>query len=134
MNNESKRESYRPVVRNYISFLGLKQMTTLPAQRTTWTHNGLEVRINPELHLAINGEAHLYKLYFKADPLSKAKVDSIIALLKAALPNVPNIAHYGVFDARHNKKIKVANPNQSLLVLLRAEADSFLSIWNETQC
>ena len=102
--NADKRQPYGLVVDNYKRFLGRKQIVQLQAPRMTWTHQTLEVRVNPELHLRINEENHLYKLYFKREQLAKNKIDMMLALMKYALPNVDDVEYYSFFDAQNNRK------------------------------
>lgn len=132
--HSSKTDAYTTVVENYKRFLGRKVISKLPIQRTTWTHNDLTVRINPEIFLNIDGSRHLIKLYFKLDPLSKAKTDTILALMNHALPATANVDHFAVYDGRNNRLIRGAAPNPALMVLARAEAEAYLSIWNATNC
>jgi hypothetical protein len=53
--------------------------------KTSYSHAGVEVNINPELGLVIDGKCTLVKLYLKADPLSKLRVDLVTSLMEKAL-------------------------------------------------
>lgn len=125
--DQKKQDSYRPLVANYKSFLGRKQITSTPTERTTWKYKDLQVRINPELRLNINNNEYLLKLYFKAAELTKSRVDVILLLLKHALPSADPI-HYGLLDIQHNR-LYDSPPQDRLLPLLYGEADSFLTMW-----
>lgn len=132
--DSNKMQPYSDVIDNYKRFLGRKAITKLPIQRTTWTHNGLTVRVNPEVFLNINGSRELFKLYFKQDALSKQKADTILTLMSVALPASANVGQFAVYDARNNRTIRSPDPNPDLMILVRAEADAFVSIWNEIGC
>lgn len=132
--HSTKFNAYTTVVDNYKRFLGRKVIAKLPIQRTTWEHNDLIVRINPEIFLNIDGSRHLIKLYFKLDPLSKAKTDTILSLMNHALPATAGVDNFAVYDGRNNRLIRGAAPNPALMVLARAEADAYISIWNATVC
>lgn len=128
---EEKRESYRPVIAQYKKFLGKKKCATFKNDRIIWTHNDLEVSINPELCISINGEKHLIKLYFKDTKLIKLQADVILYLMKHALPTISDLDYYAILDVQSNKLIKSANPNDSLKPLLLGEAESFIRIYKE---
>ena len=127
--DEQKQKSYSPLVANYKSFLGRKQITSNPVERTTWVYKQLKVNINPELALTINNKPYLLKLYFKAAELTKSRVDVILLLIKEALPRVNGVT-YGLVDVQHNR-LYDATPQDRLLPLLHGEADNFLTMWNE---
>ena len=132
--NASKLQSFKLVSDNYKRFLGKKSITGLPVQKTRWTHNGLTVRVNPESLLNINGSRELYKLYFAEAALSKQKSNAILALMSVALPNISNVDQFAVYDGRNNRIIRSATPDPNLMMLVRGEADAFVSIWNEIEC
>lgn len=132
--NEDKRQPYTLVIDNYKRFLGRKQIIQLEVPRTLWTHQTLEVRVNPELYLQINEVNHLYKLYFKPDQLAKNRIDMMLALMRFALPTIDNAIYYCFFDGQNNRNIREANPNENLMALLRAEATAFISLWDEIEC
>jgi hypothetical protein len=127
--DDKKKESYRPLVSNYKSFLGRKACDSHNTEAAVWKYKELEVRINPEMCVSINGSKRLIKLYFKAAPLSKQRVDVILLLMKHSLPKPPNLAEYCLLDVHHNKEYLSADPNDALLPLLHGEADSFITIW-----
>lgn len=127
--DEQKQKSYRPLVTNYKSFLGRKEITSNSLERTTWVYKQLKVNINPELALNINNKPYLLKLYFKAAELTKSRVDVILLLMKDALPRVSGVT-YGLVDVQHNR-LYDATPQDRLLPLLHGEADNFLTMWNE---
>lgn len=130
----SKVNAYAEVSDNYKKFLGRKTITKLTVERSTWTHGNLTVRINPEIFLNIDGSRKLIKLYFKQDPLSKAKTDAILTLMSHALPATARVDEYAVYDGRHNRLIRAAAPAAALMVLIRAEAAAYESIWDATGC
>jgi hypothetical protein len=128
--DESKKESYTPVVTNYKRFLAKKSFAHEDLLWSVWEHRQLRVRINPELHEMIDGRRHVGKLYFKAEPLSKNRVDLILLLMRLALPAPQGPTMYLLYDARHNKVYATETPDITLTPLLDGEADSFITIWN----
>lgn len=132
--HSTKEKAYTIAVTNYKKFLGRKTIAGLPVQGSKWTHGDLTVRVNPEIFLNIDGSRELIKLYFKQDPLSKAKTDAILELMRSALPTTSKVDQFAVYDARNNRVIRVGAPNPGLIILARAEADAYVSIWNATPC
>lgn len=53
-------------------------------RKKPWTSGELQVAVNPELCWNIGKTQHVIKLYFRADPLSKARSDVALALLQEA--------------------------------------------------
>lgn len=124
-----KTEKYRHLVQNYKKILGKKVCENQPNERTLWTYSELEVSVNPELCVNIDGEKHLIKLYFKSEKLSALKVEVILYLMKHSLPNITGVEQYAIFDVYNNKIIKEANPDSSLQPLLHAEAAHFITLY-----
>ena len=126
-----KRTAYPPLIKNYKRFLGKKQIIPLPPLKTEWKYKTLIVRINPELRLNIGDQVTLIKLYFKADALSKVKVDLILLLLGLTLGDKLDAdARYAVHDVHHDKFYSVPRPGLELLPLLYGEAESFITMWD----
>src|SRR5436190_2860965 len=128
---DGRRKTYPPVIDNYKKFLGRKIIAGLSVQKAKWTHGELTISVNPELFLNIGGSRELIKLYFKADALTKKRSDLILTLMSAATPDNLNIDAVAVYDMKSNKIQKSASPNPDLMILVRAEAEAYLSIWNQ---
>ena len=60
-------------------------MTWFDPPRNVYGHAGIDVAINPELGLLVDGRRHIIKLYLKADPLTKLRVDLITVLMEVSL-------------------------------------------------
>lgn len=125
-----RKNVYPEIVSNYKSFLGRKTIQANPVKKETWQHSKLTVRVNPELLLTINGERHLIKLYFKADPLSKHRIAIIQLILQLAFESqIREAVKFCVLEVRRNRLYASPSPDKSLLPLLQGEAASFISIW-----
>jgi hypothetical protein len=99
----------------------------------TWTSGAVEVRVNPELFLTVDGEAWVIKLHFNKERLGADRIDTMLRLLELAYrggkspTGAPRVA---VFDLGNSK---MHEPTASLAVLdpvLAGEAASFAAIWN----
>src|SRR5206468_586339 len=80
-----KRKNYPRAVNGYKKWWGQKTLGWFAPQRTVYTQHNVDVIINPELGLDINGTRHLVKLYFKEDSLSRLRIDIITRLMENRL-------------------------------------------------
>jgi hypothetical protein len=128
--DRKKQKNYPNAISSYKKFLGRKTITWFQTRPQRWSHGGIDIRINPELGLEINGTRHHLKLYFKATPLRKDKADMIILLMKEALNGVHFGDNLAILDIQTRKLFCNAQPDKSLLPLLQGEATALASIWN----
>jgi hypothetical protein len=86
--------SYTALATNYNGWWGRKTLTWATPPRGAWSPPAsvFEVAVNPELGLDINGDKHAIKLYFKAESLSKNRIDIITHLMHAALSPISAIS------------------------------------------
>jgi hypothetical protein len=125
-----KREKCRPLLEIYKKFLGRKQFESKEIVKCDWQYSKeLTVRVNPELHLILNGNEQLVKFYFKKEPLSKKKADLALLLMKIATQDVLQNVSYTLFDLPQNKLWKTENPSEKLIPLLKGEAENFITIY-----
>lgn len=118
-------------VTGYKKFLGRKNVKWFEPPKARWSSGGLEVRVNPELGLRIDGAPHVLKLYFKREPLSKRRVDIVFTLLHDATnTGAPADTSFGIVDVPRGKLYASKSPNRALLPLLQGEAISFKTIWD----
>lgn len=129
--DKKKLNLYSSLVKQYKSFLGRKEIEWFEPPSKTWKHNGLEVKINPELGLILNGQPYAIKLYFKADKLSQNKVDLILLLMQTQLrsKSQKNI-RFAILDIPNKKLYEKTKLGKQHLGLLEGEAMSFMSIWD----
>lgn len=125
-----RKAHYTTAVRNYRSFLGRKKIEWLDTpRRAVWLADDLAVRVNPELHVTINGEPHVVKLYLKADKkwaLSQRTANPLAYLISTCH------GHLGkplVVDVMRGKAFGLTRHNVDYESLLRAQAAAFTSLW-----
>lgn len=125
-----REEHYRTAVAGYRKFLGRKKVEWIgQPRRGIWLCDELQVRINPELHLTINGEPHVVKLYLKADPkwaLNQRTANPMAYLLDHCH------GHLGrplVIDVMRGRAYGLTRQNLDYESMLRAQAAAFLSLW-----
>ncbi|MEM7275770.1 MAG: hypothetical protein AAF547_22030 [Actinomycetota bacterium] len=125
-----RREHYATAVTNYRRFLGRKRVQWLGTpRRAVWLADELKVRVNPELHVTINEEPHVVKLFLKADPrwaLTQRTANPLAYLLHACH------GHLGrplVVDVLRGRAFGLTRQNVDYDALLRAQAAAFTSLW-----
>jgi hypothetical protein len=103
-----------------------KTISATQAPNKTWSAAGLDVQVNPELRMIVNGEKFVVKLYFSAPKLSKARRDHMLYLLEEAAPEGQTAA---ILDVRRSKLIPAPQTRRPLGPLLAAEAGAFASLY-----
>lgn len=130
LSDDKKRNRYTECVEGYKRFLGRKTGRWFPPPDANWLPSGLRIRVSPELGLRFNGNRFVIKLYFKAEKLSKNRVDIILLLMHQVLErNVPAGTTFAILDVPRGKMFSDV-PSHSLLPLLRGEAAAFKAIWD----
>lgn len=131
---ELKLEHYRSAIEGYRKFLGRKSVTWFEPPRVVWTHGAMNIRINPEIGLEINGEKHIIKLHFKSRPISKRKVECILLLMEDAMRSkvAPDV-HFSVLDVWKGRLLTSNQPRWNLRPYLIGEAQAFTTMWTELQ-
>ena len=129
--NPKQAKCYSLALKGYQKFLGRKKITWDGTHTKQWNGDLMSVRVNPELGVTINGKRHIMKLYFKAEPLTKAKADLILLLMAESLGStVAQDTEFALLDVQKGKLYSSASPSKGLLPLLEGEANSFATMWN----
>lgn len=129
LTDKKKINRYPELIQAYKRFLGRKKITHFAISKRTWSHGGLEININPEIGLIINDQKYIIKFYFKADKLSKSKIEVILLLLeKNYKAEISKGVKVGILDVPKSKLISF-DQIKDLTPLLIGEANSFESIW-----
>lgn len=131
LSDAKKVSRYGDCVRGYKKCLGNKSVTWFDPPTGLWTHARLSIKINPELGLILDGSPVVAKLYFKAEPLSKRRIDVVTLLLSRALAgNVRTGTEFGIIDVQRGRLFSAPAGDVRLLPLLMGEAASFKTIWD----
>ena len=96
-----------------------------PRPRLIWAAAGLEVRVNPELRLDVDGRPLVTKLHFKADELDENRRDNILCLLAETAPPGTEAA---ILDARRGELLTAEEIHPDLDALLVSEAAAFMTL------
>ena len=127
---ERKRNNYEAIAAAHRKWVGRKKLIWIQPQSAVWTSGNLDVTVNPELGLEINSVPHLIKLYFKAEPLAKNRIDIITHLMSVSLAkSAPQYCVMGVLDLRNAKLITPTVPISGLTAQLQAEAAYWNTLW-----
>ena len=129
LTDKNKQNTYPAMVKAYKTFLGRKKVAWFAPCRADWKHGSLKVRINPELGLEINGEAHLIKLYFKDQQLTKDRVTLISHLMFDTLGAQAKGAKVALLDVRHHRLHAFDTADPELVPLLEGEALAFCRMY-----
>lgn len=131
LTDKNKISLYPNLISQYKSFLGRKKIEWIEPPSKDWTIDELKIKINPEIGLFINDKPYVIKLYFKAEPLSKSKVDMILLMMNRNLKQREfQDANFAVLDISRKRLYENSNLDETYLSLLEGEAISFLRIWN----
>jgi len=130
LTDKNKINLYPNLISQYKSFLGRKKVEWIEPPFVDWKMNDLRIKINPEIGLFINDKPYIIKLYFKSEPLSKAKVDLILLMMNENLKKAEfEQANFAVLDINKKKLYENCSLNNIHISLLEGEALSFLKMW-----
>ena len=128
VNDQRKIPKYSKIIKGYKKFIGKKKISYFAPPFDHWRIGNLDVRINPEIGLNIDGNTHIIKLYFKAEDLSKNRITQILALMNEVFKKNGNYK-FSIIDIRKSKLHTYEDNNNDLIPLLKGEANSFETIW-----
>jgi hypothetical protein len=101
-----------------------------------WTAGDLDVRVKPEVALMIDGKPTVIKLYFKADELTRPRVQASIGVMEAELAGAAKAGtRFGVLDVRAGKLLLADGrwTAADTQILIKGEAWSFAEIWTTSK-
>lgn len=85
LTDKKKIKNYPSLIDGYKRWWGRKTLVWFDPPSETWSANAVDIRVNPELGLEYGGNRYIIKMYLKAEPLTKARVDIITHLMDTAL-------------------------------------------------
>jgi hypothetical protein len=125
-----KRKAYPAILSGYRKWWGQKELVWFPPPTETYSAHSIDVSVNPELGLEVSGIPHLIKLYFKAEPLSKNRIDIITHLMAVVLgADCPKGTVMSLLDVRRAKLIAPTVPIAGLSGILDAELAYISTLW-----
>jgi hypothetical protein len=129
--DQRRASAYAQLTMDYGSWWGRKTIGWFAPPRGLWTPTGsrIGVTVNPELGLDLNGVRHVVKLYFKSDPLSKARIDIVTHLMHQEFAGKHPGVEFSVLDMRR-KKLHTVKPPTVLGPVLVAEVAYIDALWD----
>ena len=127
--NETRKKHYPGVVAGYRTFLAQGVKNYFEPPRAGLGLGALDVDVNPELGLVIDGKKHLVKLYFRNEPLTTRRKALGLALLSRGLCESNPEFVPAILEVRSAKLHTSAMTNPRIDLLLRGEAASFAAMY-----
>lgn len=130
LTDPKKVTNYPSLVDGYRQWWGRKSLTWFSPPSLIWSAHGVDVRVNPELGLVINEVPHLIKMYLKADPLTKNRIEIITHLMDMTLSaSCPVNTVMAVLDVRNHRLLTPTVPVAGLTAGLDAELAYVAALW-----
>lgn len=124
-----KTPRYASAVKSYDKFISKqKGLAWFKPPVAVWTYSELNVRINPELGLVLDGQKHVVKLYFKDENPTKQRLEFVFAMMRIGL-QLGSVTLPAVLDVSKGKIIVPKSMGEDLLPLLQAQALAFVHLW-----
>lgn len=123
-----KVQHYMAVVKGHKKFMGRRTMKWFDPPGSVWASGGIEVQVNPELGLEIDGTLYVVKMYFKPQPLPKNSVPLIVRLMEKSLSHRAPVV-FSVLNVRKAVLHTASTGVPGLDGLLQGEAQNFASIF-----
>jgi hypothetical protein len=129
VSEKNRLANYPPAIVGYKKWWGTKSLQWFQPPSAIFSRHGVDVSINPELGLLVNGESHLIKLYLKSEKLSKARADLITGLMLHALADSAADSRVGVLDVRNSKLFASSTLSSEFLPMVEAELAYVATLW-----
>lgn len=130
INDQKKLTNYPSALNGYHKWWGKKTIRWFDPPRNLYGHAGVDVAINPELGLMVDGTRFVIKLYLKADPLSKLRVDLVTVLMEVALRSKCNPDdEIALLDMRQSKLFTLSAPIKTTRAVIDAELSYVAALW-----
>ena len=130
---DRKRASYGDRVSNYNTWWGKHQIKSASGSSTSWSAAGVDVSVNPELFLSVDGDRYVIKLYLKqSEKLSVDRANVVLRLLELAYrkgSSPGGVPVIGILDLAQGEFVVPSGSLAYLDPLLAGEAASFATIW-----
>jgi len=126
-----KITNYQELVTAYGKFWGRKKVGWFTPPRGSYSSNGVEIIVNPELGLIIDGRRVVIKLYLKGDEISKAQIELIPVLMELVLrAQVSDDTLMAILDVRKSKLHLLGTGSiPTLTAMINAELSYVATLW-----
>ena len=125
--NAKKQANYLNVINGYKKWIKNQSFGWFEPPKSDFELSETTIRINPELGLIANGSKKtVIKLYFKAEPISKYRIDIITHLMQNSIGGDYEMA---VLDCQNAKLIKASKSNVELGAHIIGEIAYLEALW-----
>lgn len=124
-----KAANYPAMLSGYRKWWGRKALTWFDPPGDTYSQFGIDVAVNPELGLQVNGDSYVIKLHLKADALSKTKADLIVTLMHSVLTDESSAARFAILDVKQSKLFAFASTRKNFQPMVDAELSYIAALW-----
>lgn len=122
--------NYQEIVDGYKKFWGKKAVSWFDPPRGSYSHAGVDVLVNPELGLVIDGRRIVIKLYFKSDEITKARIELVPVLMEVVLrASCKEGDLVALLDVRKSKLYFLGVPTGPATAMLNAELAYVAALW-----
>jgi hypothetical protein len=128
LTRSAHHDNYRAAIAGYRKWLGRKKVEWRDPVSSVWSAAGLEVRVNPELFLKVEGKWRCIKMYTKAPAPTKHRLDAALYLLQVNVAD-PHGAVGSILDMRRGRLYDATAPKRDMDLYLTVEAQSFVTMW-----
>ena len=135
--DEKKQVNYPILLSGFKAWARRKKIVFLETKSYIYDLNGLEMSINPELVLRINGKPTVVKFFFKKD-LEKGAADIVSVLMAMAFRSFDdkyNDYDFGVLDLRTSRlrRITATTKIDEIINILNVDAKTWLNYQEQIQ-
>lgn len=128
--DQKKSANYPGAVTGYQKWWGKKTLEWFTPVRAIHSHAGVDVAVNPELGLVVDGHRMHIKLYLKADPLTKLRSDLVTALMESTLRSkCQNGDGVALLDVRKAKLFIPGEDVKQTTAMVDAELAYIAQLW-----
>lgn len=130
LTDPKKISNYPGAIDGYRKWWGKKTVSWFEPPRNIYGHAGIDVAVNPELGLVVDGTRHVIKLYLKADPLTKLRVDLVTVLMEVSLRSKCQPGDVlALLDVRQSKLFTVSAQVKPTRAVVDAELAYVAALW-----
>lgn len=133
LSDDKKTSNYSELIAGYTKWWGRKEIFWTGTESSLFSFNGVDISVNPELGISLNGQNYLIKLYMKSEPLNTYRVRVLTYLMEIALADsVPPGTRMAVLDVRNSKLFdNTVGDDPTLHAALVGEMGYISSIWDQ---
>ena len=131
LSDPKKQANYPAAISGYQKWWGKKKLEWFQPSNASYAYQGIEVSLNPELGLRIDGQPHILKLYLKDEKLPKAHADIITGLMELGLRSKFKDESINILDVRNAKTFAFGEGIKRVQYLINSELSFIATLWNE---